>query len=151
MRGGIARQPAHVKAKIAAGQPQKERHLGRVQCRFPVPVFVGNEISSSRRGMGSSPGGNRCREINFSISPKQGLLFGEVDRNTKGVRLVVGPDSHETSHDLDVFVFGCQPESIGLMLLGQFPRVRAGAEQALYERVIPERRREHEGGESLLT
>ena len=151
MRGGIARQSAHVKAKIAAGQPQKERHFGRIKCRFPIPVFVGNEISSFRRGMGSRPGRNRCHEFNFSISPKESVLFGEVDRNAKGMRLVVRSNSHETSHDLDVFVFRCQPESVGLMLLGQFPRVRARAEQDIHERVVPERRCEHESGKSFLT
>src|SRR4030095_12145801 len=124
--------------------------LCRVQCRFPIPVFVGNEIPSSWRWSGSSSGGNRCHEFNFPISPKQGLLFGEANRNTKGMRLVVRSNSHQTSHDLYVFVFSCQPESVGFMLLGHLPTVGARVEQDLHKRMVSERRCEHKGGESLL-
>jgi len=67
--------------------------------------------------MGSRPGGNRRHEFNFSLSPKESFLFGELDRNAKGLRLVVRSNSHETSHDLDVFVFRRQPESVGFVPL----------------------------------
>ena len=107
-----------------------------------MPVFVGNEISSSRSGMGSRPGGNRRHEFNFSVSPKESFLFGEVDRNAKGTRLVVRSNSQETSHDRDIFVFRRQPKSVGFVPLSQFPRVSARAEQDIHKRVISERRRE---------
>ena len=79
--------------------------------------------------MGSRPGGNRRHEFNFSVSPKESFLFGEVDRNAKGMRLVVRSNSHETLHDFYVLVFRCEPERKSLMLLCLFPRVGARAEQ----------------------
>ena len=69
--------------------------------------------------MGSRPGANRRHKFNSPVSPKESFLFEEVDRNAKGTRLVVRSNSHETSHDLDVFVFRRQPESVGFVPLSE--------------------------------